>query len=232
MSFQLPLFVTTMDSDKNVSLNNVTVTGSPLYDDGSLVVFGIRRFFDPNFTVPVSIPSRSNSGCSTSRSYNKTMFGAYSFIDASRMMNSFGFSAIASFLDLQLPGVLDHPKLTVFAPDDDAMVEYAGNFSEYSSLFYRHVVPCKLEWTDLISLNGTQLGTYFEGFSISSTRSDLVRLNGVVVTYPDLYTNEWLAVHGLADVLLPQVKPELEGEGESSSQHGSYDSSIAPDREF
>ncbi|KAD1495155.1 hypothetical protein E3N88_42731 [Mikania micrantha] len=52
------LTVTTPATSDQVSINNVKIVGSPVFDDGSLIVFGIENFFDPNFTVskpPVSI---------------------------------------------------------------------------------------------------------------------------------------------------------------------------------
>jgi hypothetical protein len=165
MYFQLPLIVTTTFSDEYVSLNNVSVTGSPLFDDGSLVVFAVRKFFDPTFTLPASIRSPSSDpGCLVSSSYVKSLSDSFSFSDACGTMKSFGFTAMASFLDLQLPDVHNETSLTVFAPDDDVLAVYAGNFSEYSSLFLRHVLPCKLSWTELTSLNGAEFCGLSERF--------------------------------------------------------------------
>ncbi|KAL8218658.1 hypothetical protein R6Q57_022031 [Mikania cordata] len=52
------LNVTTPASSDQVSIINVKILGSPVFDDGSLIVFGIENSFDPNFTVsepPVSL---------------------------------------------------------------------------------------------------------------------------------------------------------------------------------
>ncbi|XP_062006005.1 putative fasciclin-like arabinogalactan protein 20 [Rosa rugosa] len=54
------LTVTTLPSeDCLVSLNNVTVTVSPIFDDGSLIIFGTNKFLDPYFQI--SGPIRSYS---------------------------------------------------------------------------------------------------------------------------------------------------------------------------
>ncbi|GFS32745.1 hypothetical protein Acr_00g0024370 [Actinidia rufa] len=223
------LIVTTSDSNEHVSLNNVTIIGSPIFDDGSLVVFGIDKFFDLNFEFPSPIQSpNSDRTCVVSNTTSISVSGAYSFDEASGMMRSREYSVMASFLDLQLLGFVEKPKLTVFAPVDDAMLVVVGNFSEYSSVFLRHVVPCKLSWTDLANFeNGTVLRTFSDGFTIKITKSsDQLMLNEAPVTFPDMYYGDWLIVHGLNQVLeLPATAEEME----SSSEFGSA-GRIAPDR--
>lgn len=56
---------------------------TPVYDDGSLVVFGIENFFDPNFTLLDQI----QSPCVMFKDYPKS-FGAFSFHEASGMLRS------------------------------------------------------------------------------------------------------------------------------------------------
>ncbi|XP_055805204.1 putative fasciclin-like arabinogalactan protein 20 isoform X2 [Solanum dulcamara] len=46
------LYVTSSPSDSRVSINNVEIVGSPIYDDGFVVVFAIEHFFTQNFTKP------------------------------------------------------------------------------------------------------------------------------------------------------------------------------------
>ncbi|CAN6675506.1 unnamed protein product [Malus baccata var. baccata] len=71
--------------------------------------------------------------------------------------------------------------LTAFAPLDQVLMNRVGNLSEYSSIFHRHVVTCRLLWTDLVSLNdGTVLRTNLVGFSINIT-DDVLKLNDVSV---------------------------------------------------
>ncbi|KAL6128875.1 hypothetical protein ACLB2K_072228 [Fragaria x ananassa] len=72
--------------------------------------------------------------------------------------------------------------LTVFAPVDQVMVNHRiGELSEYSSVLRRHVVPCRLSWSDLKSLeDGSLLRTDLQGFVINVSRYDgVLELNGV-----------------------------------------------------
>ncbi|XAR72274.1 hypothetical protein NMG60_11018856 [Bertholletia excelsa] len=223
------LIVTRSISEQQVSLNNVTIDGSPVYDDGSLIVFGIGKFFDPNFEVqaPIQRPS-PDLQCVVTVHSPRSPHRAESFDEASGMLLSRGYSVMASFIDLQLIGFRDQPNLTVFAPADDVILEYVGNFSEYSLLFLRHVVPCKLTWIDLTNFaDGTLIKTFMEGFTICITKSNgLVMLNEVPVTFPDMYYNDRLVVHGLQEVL--ELREPLERGQQSSSESGQNEW-IAPD---
>ncbi|KAI3513760.1 hypothetical protein L1887_11895 [Cichorium endivia] len=129
------------DSPDQVSLNNVKVVGSPIFDDGLLIIFGIENFFDPNFTTsatPAQLPSFND--CETSYSGDKT----FSFHDAGNILISRGYSVMASFLKLQLLDFLSQPSLTLFAPADKVMVDYSSRFPDYPSLFLRHVSTVSL----------------------------------------------------------------------------------------
>ncbi|THG10519.1 putative fasciclin-like arabinogalactan protein 20 [Camellia sinensis] len=231
------LIVTTSALDQQVSLNNVTINGSPIYDDGSLIIFGIDKFFDPNLEVvllPIQSPSpdlRCVASTTTTRTTWSYLSRGYSFDEASGMLRSRGYSVVASFLDLQLVlALVDRPNLTVFAPVDDVMLEYVGNVSEYSSLFLRHVVPCKLRWTDLINFeDGTELRTFSDGFTVKITKNnDLLMINGVPISIPDMFDSDWLSVHGLHKVLEMPETPVVQEDESPSSEFG--EEWIAPDR--
>ncbi|KAL1807703.1 hypothetical protein DCAR_0727086 [Daucus carota subsp. sativus] len=213
-SHSLTITTPASDNSGNVSLNNVNVTGSPIYDDGALVIFGVERFFDAEFTPlsPIQSPN-SDLGCVMMKDYPRLSSGGYSFREASGMLRSRGYAVMASFLDLQLLGFLGEPKLTVFAPVDELMIEKANNFADYYLLFLRHVVPCKLSWTDLANVeNGTELHTYLEGFNLNVTRSDdLFMVNEVEVTFPDMYYSDWLVVHGVRQILSLRTNSDEEG---------------------
>ncbi|KAF2310847.1 hypothetical protein GH714_017606 [Hevea brasiliensis] len=79
--------------------------------------------------------------------------GFYSFTEATEVLRSNGCCVIASFLDLLLVGFKDRPTLTIFAPVDTVMKGFVGNVDEYSSIFLRHVVPCKILWKDLLNFD-------------------------------------------------------------------------------
>ncbi|XP_022775669.1 putative fasciclin-like arabinogalactan protein 20 [Durio zibethinus] len=207
------LVITSSSSDDYVSLNGVRIDGSPIFDDGSLIVFGIQEFFDPNFGVP-----RPNPTCVPSVNGDD-----HSFAKASLVLRSSGYSVMASFLDLQLLGFkATTATLTVFAPIDDAMKTkgYIGNFSEYPSIFFRHVLPCKFSWADLVAFNdGALLGTYLEGFKINVTKSgNNMMINEVAITTPDLYYGGSIVVHGLQEVLAVLEKPQRLAESPSDNE--------------
>jgi len=202
------LTVTTSSSDRVTSVNNIKITGKPIYDDGVLLVYGIDRFFDPNFqyTGPSQKPnSYSNSSCSA---LNRTVYSSGSFEEAVKTLKTTGYSVMASFLGMQLSGNINQNGITVFAPTDEMVMNRIGDFEDYPSFFRRHMVPCKFLWNDLVDFgDGTQLPTFLEGFSINITRSGgVLILNGVPVFFPDVFFNERLVVHGVTDVLAYAVQ--------------------------
>lgn len=123
---------------------------------------------------------------------------------------------MAAFLELQLLGFLHHQqftenamKWTVFAPLDEDLLQYSDNFPEYFSVFMRHMVPCKVDWEDLEEMeNDTAVSNNVKGFTLKITRdedAETVMLNGVEITFPNMYDSEWLVVHGIRGVIpLPQ----------------------------
>lgn len=121
---------------------------------------------------------------------------------------------MASFLDLQLIGFLNHGafsdyamKWTVFAPVDEELVQFSGDFLRYNSLFMRHLAPCKVGWSELEdTLNGTVVSNNVNGFSLEITRDEddeILMVNGVEITFPDMYDSEWLVIHGIRGVIAP-----------------------------
>ena len=109
--------------------------------------------------------------------------------------------------------------MTVLAPADEVMMDRVGNFSNISSsIFLRHVLPCKVSWSDLVNFDdGSMLPTSLEGFTINIIRSgDTLKLNEVSVAFPDMYYSDWLVVHGLGEVLTLLEGPEQAAD--SSSQ--------------
>ncbi|XP_048440941.1 putative fasciclin-like arabinogalactan protein 20 [Pyrus x bretschneideri] len=197
--FDRTLTVTTMPSDYHFSLNNVSVTASPIFDDGSLIIFGINRFLDPYFQIsgPIRSYTPKNLRCLAPKENPDQRMelrdGKVPFNDASAALKSKGCSVMASFLELQFHGSFFkfQTMLTALSPFDQVLKNRVGNLSEYSSIFHRHVVPCRLLWTDLVSLNdGTVLRTNLVGFSINITLSnDVLMLNGVSVTLLEVYHN-------------------------------------------
>ncbi|XP_047330357.1 putative fasciclin-like arabinogalactan protein 20 [Impatiens glandulifera] len=228
MSSGKSLFVTSSPLDHKISLNNVTICGYPVHDDGSLIIFGIDEFFDPEFEFPQTVQTPiPDLGCVISSSNLTSSFPVSSFIEASVELRSRGYSVIASYLDVQLLGFLEPPKLTIFAPVDDVMTDYVSNFTEDSSLFLRHVIPCRVTWSDLASFeDGTPLQTFAEGSSIRLTRfNHPLLLNDVPIAFPDMYISDSLVIHGLHGILERKEMPEPD---ESPSVQND-DCCLAPD---
>ncbi|WCJ33232.1 hypothetical protein M5689_014606 [Euphorbia peplus] len=207
--------ITSSSGNTSVSLNGVNITDIP-YDDGSLVILGIDRFLDPGFE-PAGGSGTSDTpsgtldlGCSFGTSGRVT---GSAFSDATRVLRSKQCSVMASFLDLQLLGFKDQPLLTIFAPIDEVMNGYVGNVEEYASVFLRHVVPCKIMWKDLLNFDdGMVFDSYLEGFGISLSRSgDILMLNEVPVSFPDMYQNDWLVVHGIRGILGEDSQQDTSG---------------------
>ncbi|XVF02807.1 hypothetical protein REPUB_Repub04eG0205900 [Reevesia pubescens] len=219
------LFLTSSPAsdDDYISLDGVRIDGSPIFDDGSLIIFGIHEFFDPSFGVS----SRPNiPSCVSSLNDDDRLFG-----EAGLVLRSKGYSVMASFLDLQLLGfkATTGAAMTLFAPLDDAMdmKGYIGNFSEYPSIFFRHVLPCKVSWADLVGFkDGTVLTTDLEGFKINVTKSgNNMMINEVAITSPDLYYGESIAVHGLQEVLVVPKRTQRSAESPSDirlDDHGEF----------
>lgn len=216
------LMVTTSPSDYQVQINGVKIVSSLVFNDGNLVVFGIEMFFDPEFqtSAPVQSPIPGLECVAPRYGGSEDLSGGNVFGEACGAMRSKGYSVMASFLGLQLMKPKgDNQMLTVFAPSDESMVNHTGSFSEYPSVFLRHAVPCKLSASDLLEFNnGTLLHTHLEGFVIEVTRIGKgLLLNGVPMTSPDIYTSDWLSVHGILDVIAAREgrQPGMEVSSES-----------------
>ncbi|KAI3811968.1 hypothetical protein L1987_16666 [Smallanthus sonchifolius] len=219
------LTITPPSFSDQVSINNVNIVGSPVFDDGSLIIFGIDDFFDPDFQIsdaPAQI--RSFNDCETSYRGDKN----FSFHDAGNVLISRGYSVMASFLNLQLLGFLSRPSLTLFVPVDEVMVDYSGRFPDYPSLFLRHVLPCKISWKELANVdNRTKLNTV-EKDSLFCIKSSATELGGagdvsgeneetkspegsIPVAFPDMYYSDWLVIHGIPEALsLPEPAEEVD----------------------
>ncbi|XP_031260930.1 putative fasciclin-like arabinogalactan protein 20 [Pistacia vera] len=208
------LLVTSLPSrdQGSVLLNGVKVNASSvIYDDGWLRIFGIEKFFDPNFRAS----PRTNLDCVASARDDDEDGGdgSMSFDEAICKMKEKGYSIMASFLELQMGTTKESTLLTLFAPPDEKMEGYFSNFSDYSSVFLRHVVPCKMPWSVLIDLDyPAAVPTFLEAYKITVTlRQDREGLlvNKVLVI-EDVYADERLAVLGIGDVLpaVPQPEPK------------------------
>ncbi|KAL0538699.1 hypothetical protein IC582_022854 [Cucumis melo] len=211
------LTVTTPQSDSVISLNRVKVSSSPFYDDGLLVVYGIEKFFDLKFQSP-----NMKFRCDLLTIRNP-------FGEAIEILRSNGYSSMALFLESQILGFSNGQSsmMTVFAPSDEALETRVDKFTDYPSLYFRQILPCRISWNDLVDLeNGTELSTYSEGYTIHVTKSSgMLKINGVAVFYPNMYLNEWLVVHGLLDVF-PVAERTSTVESDSEMRSKNHEMSI------
>ncbi|CAE6203268.1 unnamed protein product [Arabidopsis arenosa] len=166
---------------RKISINNVVVQDSPVFDDGYIVIYGSGEFF----TSPTKISDDSSSSSSIPNPTSSTgsipnpssathtppspKFASDStrnlpngskpvncfniFESASRLLMSRGFVIIATFLALQLEDTSDNDtKITVFAPIDEAIPNPSTKFSDYVTIFRGHVINRLLLWKDLQKL--------------------------------------------------------------------------------
>ncbi|CAA0832129.1 Putative fasciclin-like arabinogalactan protein 20 [Striga hermonthica] len=180
--------VVTSGHPEKISINNVGVSDTPIFDDGFVVVYAIDNFFDLNFTL-AEVDRANPNPRSCLKLESSSRFG-----DASGVLKSRGYSLFSSFLELQLIGFLgnSHDAVkpwTVFAAMDEELVQFSGDFMA----------------------NGTVVSNNVSGFSLEITKDeiDTVMVNGVEITFPELYESEWLVVHGIRAVIaLPEIGDE------------------------
>ncbi|CAL0332967.1 unnamed protein product [Lupinus luteus] len=178
------LFVTNSSlSSHQLTLNDVVVFDSPIFDDGYLLMLLINDFFNSSsLMLPVKEPLAS----------------------VSEVLKWNGFSIVATFLEAQLANEFaNEAKITIFAPLDEVVVQSAGNVTSYSAILWKHIVPRLIPWRDLIRLpDETLLPTFLEGFVIRVNVAPRIRFfNGVTVAFPNLYRSSDIVVHGIDSLL-------------------------------
>ncbi|KAK4846854.1 hypothetical protein QYF36_022661 [Acer negundo] len=218
------LIVTT--SNGQLSINGVLIQESAVFDQGSVVIYGIGDFFNSSFHIGTTSHSAPEPSPSSATSMvEMSGFGVDVFGNASIWLRSRGYTVMATFLDVQLAGFnKDETRLTIFAPVDEAVEAYARNMTDYVSMFQRHVVHGLLAWKDLSELqDGTLLPTFSGGFEIKVTWSgDILLLNGVPVVFPDMYNSDWLVLHGINSLLVSPMKQEIIGQSLSELNGEDY----------
>ena len=170
-----------------MSVNYVRIDEKVMIDGNSIVIYGIDEFFNSSFKTIPKQPDQDDD--------------RQSFASVTKFLRSRGYSIIATFLDAQLMNFNKEngTKLTIFAPADQAFVEFVRNISDYSGIFRQHVVPSVLSWQDLVGCEfGRKLPTFCRGFEIDVTVVDGVPvLNDSPVVAQDMYRSDWLVVHGI-----------------------------------
>ncbi|XP_004513318.1 putative fasciclin-like arabinogalactan protein 20 [Cicer arietinum] len=160
-------------STPHLSINNITVSTTPLFETPFLLILTIHDFFNSSsLFLPEPTPE-----------------------PLLRVLQSNNCSAAAAFLETVFPEFTDGTKLTVFAPPDEAVRNV--------TVLRKHVVRGLITWRDLIRLpGGTLLPSLFDGFDIKVTVFPRLRLvNGVKVIAPDMYRGEFVVVHRVDGLL-------------------------------
>ncbi|KGN51507.1 putative fasciclin-like arabinogalactan protein 20 [Cucumis sativus] len=209
-------FLTVTNDETRISLNNVTVDSPPVYDDGSLIIFGIEKLFNPFFDISNASSKRIMHPDNECRRRGDSEIESKPVEALAAALRNRGWTVMGSFLDLQILGFHKEAAVTIFAPTDDSLMNRVSNFSDWMSMFRRHVVPCKLWWSDLTNLGGgAEIKTYLRGFVINVKRSNgVLTLNDVSVIYPDMLYSEGIVVHGIGGIL--DIEMEMKGEIEES----------------
>ncbi|KAL5793405.1 hypothetical protein ACOSP7_001999 [Xanthoceras sorbifolium] len=223
------LIVTT--SAGQLSINGVLIQESAIFDQESVVIYGIDDFFNSSFhigTASHSAPEPSPSSTTMENNASRLELSGFdvdAFGNASNWLRSRGYTMMATFLDVQLTGFdKDETRLTIFAPVDEAVEAYVRNMTDYVSMLQRHVVPGLLAWKNLVELqDGTLLPTFSGGFEINVAWSgDILVLNGVPVVFPDMYSSNCLVLHGLNSLLVFPMKQEIIGQSLSELEGKDY----------
>ncbi|KAL3731384.1 hypothetical protein ACJRO7_028286 [Eucalyptus globulus] len=154
------LMVTTSPSDYQVETNGVKIVSLPVFNDGNLVFQTSALAQSPVLGLECVAPRYGGL---------EDLSGGNVFGQACGTMRSKGYFVMASFLGLQLMKLKGNIR---------SMANHTGSFSEYPSLFLRHVIPCKL----------LSKQTHLEGFVIE-------------VTIIGDHLMDWLSVHGALDVI-------------------------------
>ncbi|KAL8196614.1 hypothetical protein R6Q57_024909 [Mikania cordata] len=122
--------------------------------------------------------------------------------NASRFLQSNGFNFIANLIHISPELFLSTPESTIFAIPDSVMSNISIPPYMTIGLVTYHISPNKLTIQDLFQkpLN-TCLTTMFQQQKISITKKDeknqLLEINNVLVTKPDLFIHGSVAIHGV-----------------------------------
>ncbi|GER28272.1 fasciclin-like arabinogalactan protein, partial [Striga asiatica] len=151
----------TSGQPEQISINNVEVSDTPIFDDGFVFVYAIDGFFNLNFTLADADPAnpnpRSDSQCLKLESSSR-------FGDAPGVLKSRVYS---NSHDVVKPW-------TVFGAMDVELVQFFGDFVGLSSLFMRHLAPCKVMWNNMDEMtNGTVVSNNVSGFSLEITKDEV-----------------------------------------------------------
>ncbi|XP_010051329.2 fasciclin-like arabinogalactan protein 21 [Eucalyptus grandis] len=128
-------------------------------------------------------------------------------LNASRALGRAGFTAMAALLPIAPELFFSSPRATIFVIKDLFMANLSSSPWLMEEVLRYHTSPLKLSVDDLLKMpRGSCLPTLLAKKNVTITRSDaehrLVEINGVVITHPNVFLGERLAIHGVLQPLL------------------------------
>ncbi|KAK9052022.1 hypothetical protein SSX86_028650 [Deinandra increscens subsp. villosa] len=123
--------------------------------------------------------------------------------NASQFLQSNGFTFIANLIHISPDLFLSTPESTIFAIPDSAMSNLSIPPYKTVELITYHISPNKLTFQDLFQKPlHTCFTTMFQQQKISITKKDErnqnLEINNVLITKPDLFLHESVAIHGVS----------------------------------
>ncbi|KVI04192.1 fasciclin-like arabinogalactan protein 21 [Cynara cardunculus var. scolymus] len=205
---QQRIMITKNDYKNRVlEINNMLITHPDLFLQGTVAIHGVAGSFasfdhhQENIKLPVCESDHSGGPSSTgSLIKNKDEWGK-----VVKFLSSSGFMPFAIGLNSVTDGILkDFPDLksvTIFTPPNIALMAMPSPLLDKFMRF--HIVPQRHSFRQLAGFPaGSSLGTLVKGKHVDITEtsklSQIVSINGVAITAPDVFVSKNFIVHGIA----------------------------------
>ncbi|KAI3780778.1 hypothetical protein L2E82_10769 [Cichorium intybus] len=188
-----------------LEINNVLITHPNLFLQGPVAIHGVAgpfASFDHNQEISITFPVCESGGGGGGGGLikNKKEWGR-----VVKFLTSSGFMPFAIGLNSVIHGILkDYPDLesvTIFTPPNVALMAMSSPLLDKFMRF--HIVPLRHSIKQLAAMPaGASLRTLVKGKDLEITDtsrfSQVVFINGVAITAPDLFFSENFIVHGIA----------------------------------
>lgn len=128
-----------------------------------------------------------------------------------RGYNLFGNAIITSDLNYE---ILSGTSFTLFAPTDSSLfaLDMTATASDYITALHFHVVPRRFSLSDLRNIpSGASLRSLDPSHDIvlesrgSLANDDVMSVDGIAITVPDLFDGRDIVVHGLGGIIRSQI---------------------------
>ncbi|XP_023754819.1 fasciclin-like arabinogalactan protein 21 [Lactuca sativa] len=199
--------ITKNDNKHHVlEINNVLITHPNLFLQGPVIIHGVAGPFasfnhnQESITLPLCESGGGGGGVVRGFIKNKEEWGR-----VVKFLSSSGFMPFAIGLNSVIHGILkDFPDLdsvTIFTPPNVALMAMSSPLLDKFMRF--HIVPLRHSIKQLAGMPaGASLRTLVKGKDVEITDtsrfSQVVFINGVAITAPDLFLSEKFIVHGIA----------------------------------